>query len=342
METWQQDRQAINHIENIVLQLGWMWREQPTLDYGIDGQIEICGDDKKPTGQLFAVQAKGGDSYFNRRKADNALMISLRRKHLEYWNNYLLPVLVIGIFHKEDRVYWLYVQDHLSRNPDLLEGESDKVSVKLSDENVFDPDAKSQLHPIPDRHKELIATSTETAKSNVVQQLEKKIADLEQAAQSLPRTHLPVARQILELLSQGRRGAGVSTIVDTPCQQIVDQGTIMLRWRLGNLSPKMILVDYVGEVRSNRLSIILNQESSLTLRAFQKDGTIAEITSNKYKPHESLVILAVWNQHELSLWVNGEQFGPIHLRAGLTNSIIKPPALPVRNYKALPFPACIC
>jgi len=47
-ETWKQDRQAISHVGHIVLQLDWMWREQPILDYGIDGQIEICDIDKKP------------------------------------------------------------------------------------------------------------------------------------------------------------------------------------------------------------------------------------------------------------------------------------------------------
>ena len=57
METWHQNRLAINNIENIALQLGWMWREQPNLDYGIDGQIEICADDRRPTGRLFAVQS---------------------------------------------------------------------------------------------------------------------------------------------------------------------------------------------------------------------------------------------------------------------------------------------
>ncbi len=73
VETWHQDRLAINHIENIALQLGWMWREQPILDYGIDGQIEICDDDRKPTGRLFAVQSKGGESYFYRRRKDDVL-----------------------------------------------------------------------------------------------------------------------------------------------------------------------------------------------------------------------------------------------------------------------------
>ena len=316
METWQQDRRAINLIESVVLNLEWMWRPQPTLDYGIDGQIEICDGDKKPTGRLFAVQAKGGSSYFYRRGTDGVLTIRLQRKHLLYWNSYQLPVLVIGHFPAEGRAYWLYVQDHLERNPDLLTAETESTCLEIPDANVFDADAKSLLDVIPDRHNELIATRTKAAKVKALHHLEENIDRLDEAAQLLPQKNLLVAKQVLKWLSQGRHGAGFSQIIDTPSQRLTDQGTLLLLWKLGNLSPKLMLADYVGDILSNRLSIILNPDSSLTVRACQRDGTVVEITSNSYPPHESLVALAVWKRPELSLWVNGQQFGPSPLLAG--------------------------
>ena len=79
VETWHQDRLAINYIENIVLQLGWMWQEQSILDYGIDGQIEISDDDMRPTGQLCVIQSKGGNSYCYRRRKDDVLTIRLQK-----------------------------------------------------------------------------------------------------------------------------------------------------------------------------------------------------------------------------------------------------------------------
>ena len=147
-ETWHQDRLAINHIDNITLQLGWMWREQPILDRGIDGQIEICDDNRKPTAKLLAIQSKGGESHFYRRKKDNVLTIRLEINHLRYWNDYPIPVLVIGYLPSEYHAYWLYVQDYIARNPDLLGDEKSSISIEVPEENVFDVTAKSILHPL--------------------------------------------------------------------------------------------------------------------------------------------------------------------------------------------------
>ena len=43
--------------------IGFMFREQPIGDYGIDAIIETR-DDKYLSGKLIAVQIKSGDSYF--------------------------------------------------------------------------------------------------------------------------------------------------------------------------------------------------------------------------------------------------------------------------------------
>ena len=52
--------------------IGFMFREQPIGDYGIDAIIETR-DDKYLSGKLIAVQIKSGDSYFKEQK-DNCVI----------------------------------------------------------------------------------------------------------------------------------------------------------------------------------------------------------------------------------------------------------------------------
>ena len=44
-------------------ELGWLFREQPTEDYGIDAQVEVV-DGEAVRGKLLALQIKSGLSLF--------------------------------------------------------------------------------------------------------------------------------------------------------------------------------------------------------------------------------------------------------------------------------------
>lgn len=156
-ETWVEDRTAINYLERCIIDLGWMWREQPILDKGIDGVIEIC-DDSKPTGKLLAVQSKGGESYFYRKK-NGELNIKLQTKHLRYWADYALPVLVIGYLSTEKIAYWIYSQQYIKQNQKALSLKQKTIRVTVPKENVLGSDSKEALSLIPDNFlKSLIDT----------------------------------------------------------------------------------------------------------------------------------------------------------------------------------------
>lgn len=142
-ETWIQDRTAINHLERKTISLGWMWREQPLLDCGIDGHIEIC-EKNKPTGRLIAVQSKGGESYFYRGK-NGKLTLSLKLKHISYWIDYALPIIVIGYLPSEQIAYWIYIQDYIDRNPDLLNLQQETIRIPIPSLNIFDIESKQLL-----------------------------------------------------------------------------------------------------------------------------------------------------------------------------------------------------
>lgn len=48
-----------------------VWRETPSTDVGVDGQIEFVNERGEATGQIVAVQVKSGPSYL-REGANNS------------------------------------------------------------------------------------------------------------------------------------------------------------------------------------------------------------------------------------------------------------------------------
>lgn len=96
-------------VDRIVTEeLGWIFREQPTADYGIDAQIEIC-EGGRPTGRLIAVQIKSGSSWFARGDAEGFTYTGSLR-HLDYWLEHSLPVILVLCDPAEYRAYWTPVE----------------------------------------------------------------------------------------------------------------------------------------------------------------------------------------------------------------------------------------
>jgi hypothetical protein len=93
------ERKGINTVESIFLhEFGWLFREQPVSDYGIDAQVEVV-ENNEPTGKLIALQIKSGPSHFRPRGDDFVFYGELR--HLDYWTRHSLPVFLI--LHDPDR-----------------------------------------------------------------------------------------------------------------------------------------------------------------------------------------------------------------------------------------------
>jgi hypothetical protein len=75
-------------------ELKWIFREKPTSDIGIDGEIELRSPSGESHGRLIAVQIKCGASYLSEQTSDSFTYRG-DYKHLRYWSNYALPVIVI-------------------------------------------------------------------------------------------------------------------------------------------------------------------------------------------------------------------------------------------------------
>lgn len=106
-----QDRKGIAAVQQIVVSdLEWIFREQPTDDYGIDAQIEVV-EDGAATGQLLAAQIKTGPSYF-KKEADEGWWYALDKDDLSYWLEHALPVVVIICDPETKSAYWQTVNEH--------------------------------------------------------------------------------------------------------------------------------------------------------------------------------------------------------------------------------------
>ncbi len=88
------DREGVSYVNYTVSsELGYIFREQPSDDYGVDAHIEII-EDKYPTGKLIALQIKSGESYFKKERGENIIYRG-EEKHLTYWTKHSLPVIIV-------------------------------------------------------------------------------------------------------------------------------------------------------------------------------------------------------------------------------------------------------
>lgn len=106
-----EERIGVHSVAKIFTQqLKWIFREQPVNDFGIDAFVEITtiGLDLNtlaPTGRLIGVQIKSGKSYFKESQNDHIIFRGSKR-HLEYWLNHSIPVIMVIYDQFSDRAYW--------------------------------------------------------------------------------------------------------------------------------------------------------------------------------------------------------------------------------------------
>lgn len=103
------ERIGVNAVENIVLkELGWIFREQPIADMGIDAHIEKV-DEGSPTGKLVALQIKTGPSHFHETK--EGFTYYGDPAHLDYWSGHSLPVILVAHLPVSNETYWEFVNE---------------------------------------------------------------------------------------------------------------------------------------------------------------------------------------------------------------------------------------
>jgi hypothetical protein len=89
-------------------QLHHLFRPRERRDLGIDGEIELVDEDdekRRGSGRLIAVQIKCGESFFRERDGD-AFIFRGEPKHLSYWTDFSLPVLIVICHPVTKEAYW--------------------------------------------------------------------------------------------------------------------------------------------------------------------------------------------------------------------------------------------
>ncbi len=95
-------------------ELDWLFREQPTEDYGIDAQVEIV-EGEAVSGKLLALQIKSGPSCF-KQAGPGGWWFRPDAAHVRYWTNHSLPVVVL--VHPENRTLLLAARQPGDACPD--------------------------------------------------------------------------------------------------------------------------------------------------------------------------------------------------------------------------------
>lgn len=88
---------------------GYFFRELPTADKGLDGQIEITADvggEQVATGKILSVQVKAGESFFRRDNGDS-WSVYVPEPTVNYWQSHSVPVLLVLADLERQQCFWV-------------------------------------------------------------------------------------------------------------------------------------------------------------------------------------------------------------------------------------------
>lgn len=132
------ERIGVTTIDSITTQqLGWIFREQPIVDMGVDAQIEYVDPEGQPTGKLLALQIKTGSSHL-KPTADGYTYYG-DRTHLDYWTGHSLPVLLVCHLPKAGQTFWQIVTKQTITLTDK------KWKIFIPTKNIFGTQCKNQI-----------------------------------------------------------------------------------------------------------------------------------------------------------------------------------------------------
>jgi Domain of unknown function (DUF4365) len=114
----------------VTRQLGLVFREQCTSDFGVDAQAEMKREGH-PTGRLVGLQIKTGHAYFSEPYEDG-WVFRPKTKHVEYWLNHSLPVYVLLVNLDAMAIYWQEITQQQLRT-----GQRGGVYIQVPRANVL-------------------------------------------------------------------------------------------------------------------------------------------------------------------------------------------------------------
>lgn len=101
------DRMGVTAAGLVFAAWGWLYREQPIEDYGIDAHVEPVHPQEPPR-QLLALQIKSGPSFF-REASPAGWWFRDSRRHWRYWLGHVLPVIIL-YDPESEQLFWQHAR----------------------------------------------------------------------------------------------------------------------------------------------------------------------------------------------------------------------------------------
>jgi len=132
--------QGLTIVKRVVeKELHWIFRKNhQENDYGIDAYIDLTTELRNVTGKSIALQVKTGQSYFAEKNSFGWVYRD-EIEHLNYYLNHQIPVIILLVDEKEDKVYWCLCDAEKTEQA----GGNWKITVPFNQE--FNRNAKSEL-----------------------------------------------------------------------------------------------------------------------------------------------------------------------------------------------------
>ncbi len=138
MNNFKPERKAIYLVGSVFTDFGWIFREQPIVDYGIDALVETVIDGY-PSGNFIALQIKGGCKSFY---TENKIITHyFSERHYLYWQSISENFPLLLIFHDSDT--GLILWEHFSK--DKITQTSRHWKINIPFKNVLNEEAKTKI-----------------------------------------------------------------------------------------------------------------------------------------------------------------------------------------------------
>lgn len=139
-ESAQTEQRGIALAMDAFSALSFAFRDQPVRDFGIDAQVELI-ENGEATGRLLGLQIKAGPSYFSEWSREG-FVFRTDRKHIKYWIDHILPVLICLCDIETKEVYW----QEINAETAISTGSGYKIVVPKN--NKVDRDSSRALSKI--------------------------------------------------------------------------------------------------------------------------------------------------------------------------------------------------
>jgi len=107
-----QEQAGVLALSAVALSLRCVWRPTPNADVGIDGQLELFGQEGLSTGHVVAVQIKSGSSYLER-GTEAEIYYYPQEKHRQYWAQFPIPVILAIHDPATNLIHWTDARRYL-------------------------------------------------------------------------------------------------------------------------------------------------------------------------------------------------------------------------------------